>query len=84
MTQTAQNVADRYELTREEIDLFALRSHQHAAGAPDSGRPAREIHPVEIPATRKEPARTIEHDESIRGDTIDEKLVWRRGALEWK
>ena len=56
MMQTAQNVADRYELTREEIDAFALRSHQHAAAARDSGRLAKEIHPVEIPATRKQPA----------------------------
>ena len=61
----------------------ALRSHQHAAGARDSGRLAKEIHPVEIPATRKQPARTIEHDESIRGDTTAERLVWRRGAVEW-
>ena len=53
MMQTAQNVADRYELTREEIDAFALRSHQYAAAARDSGRLAAEIHPVEIPATRK-------------------------------
>ena len=49
MMKTAQNVADRYELTREEIDAFALRSHQHAAAARDSGRLAKEIHPVEIP-----------------------------------
>ena len=49
MMQTAQNVADRYELTREEIDAFALRSHQYAAAARDSGRLAAEIHPVEIP-----------------------------------
>jgi acetyl-CoA acetyltransferase family protein len=75
MMQTAQNVADRYELTREEIDAFALRSHQHAAAARDSGRLAKEIHPVEIPATRKEPARTFEHDESIRADTSAEKLA---------
>jgi acetyl-CoA acetyltransferase family protein len=75
MMQTAQNVADRYELTREEIDAFALRSHQHAAAARDSGRLAAEIHPVEIAATRKEPARTFEHDESIRGDTSAEKLA---------
>src|SRR5690242_18113364 len=75
MMQTAQNVADRYELTREEIDAFALRSHQHAAAARDSGRLAKEIHPVEIPATRKEPARTVEHDESIRADTTAEKLA---------
>jgi acetyl-CoA acetyltransferase family protein len=75
MMQTAQNVADRYELTREEIDAFALRSHLKAAAARDSGRLAAEIQPVEIPATRKQPARTFEHDESIRGDTSAEKLA---------
>jgi acetyl-CoA acetyltransferase family protein len=75
MMRTAQNVADRYELTRKEIDAFALRSHQHAAAARDSGRLAKEIHPVEIEGSRKEPARTFEHDESIRGDTSAEKLA---------
>jgi acetyl-CoA acetyltransferase family protein len=75
MMQTAQNVADSYELTREQIDAFALRSHRHAAASRDSGRLAAEIEPVEIPATRKQPARTFEHDESIRGDTSAEKLA---------
>src|SRR4051794_6866336 len=75
MIETAQNVADKYELTREEIDAFALRSQQHAAAARDSGRLAQEIQPVEIPATRKQPGRTFEHDESIRGDTTAEKLA---------
>jgi acetyl-CoA acetyltransferase family protein len=75
MMRTAQNVADRYELTREEIDAFALRSHQHAAAARDSGRLAEEIHPVEIAATRKQEARAFEHDESIRDDTTAEKLA---------
>jgi acetyl-CoA acetyltransferase family protein len=75
MMKTAQNVADRYELTREEIDAFALRSHQHAAAARDSGRLAKEIHPVEIPGSRKQPARTFEHDESIRGDSTPEGLA---------
>jgi acetyl-CoA acetyltransferase family protein len=75
MMQTAQNVADQYELTREEIDAFALRSQQHAAAARDSGRFGEEIWPVEIPATRKEPARTVEHDESIRDDTTAERLA---------
>src|SRR6476620_7519312 len=75
MMQTAQNVADRYKLTREEIDAFALRSHQYAAAARDSGRLAKEIHPVQIPATRKESERTFEHDESIRDDTTAEKLA---------
>src|SRR6266550_1638501 len=75
MMRMAQNVAYRYELTREEFDAFALRSHQHAAGARDSGRLAEEIHPVEIDATRKREARTFEHDESIRDDTTAEKLA---------
>src|SRR5947208_5055079 len=75
MMKTAQNVADRYELTREEIDAFALRSHQHATAARDSGRLAKEIHPVEIAATRREPGRAFEHDESIRDDTTAEKLA---------
>src|SRR5882757_2287259 len=51
MIETAQNVADRYNLTRAEIDAFALRSQQHAKAARDSGRLAKEIMPVEIPAT---------------------------------
>ncbi len=75
MIKTAQNVADRYHLSREEIDAFALRSQQHAAAARDSGRFAAEIHPVEIPGTRKEPARIFEHDEMIRGDTTAERLA---------
>jgi acetyl-CoA acetyltransferase len=75
MVKTAQNVADRYQLSREEIDAFALRSHLHAAAARDSGRLATEIHPAEIAATRKTPATLFEHDESIRGDTTAEKLA---------
>ena len=75
MIKTAQNVADRYELSREEIDAFALRSHQHAAAARDSGRLAAEIHPIEVPGTRKEPSRVFEHDELIRGDTSAEQLA---------
>src|SRR3954468_19751872 len=75
MIGTAQNVADRYGLTREEIDAFALPSQQHAAAARDSGRLAKEIHAVEIPAGRKQPARTVEHDEFIRDDTTAEGLA---------
>ena len=75
MIKTAQNVADRYELTREEIDAFALRSHLYAAAARDSGRLAAEIQPVEIPGTRRQPGRTFEHDESIRGESTAEGLA---------
>src|SRR5437016_8062987 len=75
MIKTAQNVADRYKLTREEIDAFALRSQEHARAARDSGRLAAEIHPVTIPATRRAPARAFEHDESIRADTTADRLA---------
>ncbi len=75
MIKTAQNVADHYELTREEIDAFALRSHRKAAAARDSGRLGSEIQAVEIPGTRKRPARTFEYDENIRGDTTAELLA---------
>jgi acetyl-CoA acetyltransferase len=75
MIETAQNVADRYELTREEIDAFAFRSQHRAAAARDSGRLAKEIMPVEIPATKKSPERVFEHDEFIRDDTTAERLA---------
>src|ERR1700687_3670499 len=75
MIETAQNVADRYRLTREKIDAYALRSQQHAKAARDSGRLAQEIMPVQIPATKKTAARTFEHDEFIRDDTSAEQLA---------
>jgi acetyl-CoA acetyltransferase family protein len=75
MIKTAQNVADRYQLSRTEIDAFALRSHHRAAAARDSGRLAAEIHPIDIPGTKKVPGRTFEHDELIRGDTTAGQLA---------
>lgn len=75
MIETAQNVADRYELSREEIDAFALRSQRNAKAARDSGRLAKEIMPVTIPGTKKTPERRFEHDEFIRDDTTAETLA---------
>ena len=75
MIETAQNVADRYGLTREEIDAFALRSQRNAKAARDSGRLAKEIMPVTIPATRKTPEVRFAHDEFIRDDTTAESLA---------
>ena len=67
MMKTAQNVADRYELTREEIDAFALRSHQRAAAAGERAtRPGDP--PGRDPGNPKLPHPYFEHDESIRGD----------------
>ncbi|MUL85795.1 MULTISPECIES: thiolase family protein [unclassified Mycolicibacterium] len=75
MIETAQNVADRYGLTREEIDAFALRTQRNAKAARDSGRLAKEIMPIEIAATKKAPGRLFEHDEFIRDDTTAEQLA---------
>jgi acetyl-CoA acetyltransferase family protein len=75
MIKTAQNLATRYGITREEIDAFALRSHRHATAARDRGRFGKEIFPVEVPAGRKGQKRTFEHDESIRDDTTLERLA---------
>jgi acetyl-CoA acetyltransferase family protein len=75
MIKSAQKLATRYEIGREEIDAFALRSHLNAAAARDSGRFAREIFPVEVPAVRRGETRIFEHDESIRDDTTLEKLA---------
>ena len=75
MIRTAQNLATRYEIPREEIDAFALRSHRRAAAARDSGRFAKEIFSVEAPGARKGETRSFEHDESIRDDTTLERLA---------
>ncbi len=75
MIETAQNVADRYGLTRTEIDAFTLRSQQRAKAARDTGRLAQEIMPVSIAATRRTPQRLFEHDEFIRDDTTADKLA---------
>ena len=75
MIRTAQNLASRYAIPREEIDAFALRSHQKAAAARDSGRFAKEIVAVQAPGAARKPARVVERDEGIRADTSLEKLA---------
>ncbi|HTV14276.1 MAG TPA: acetyl-CoA C-acetyltransferase [Acidobacteriaceae bacterium] len=75
MGQTAELVAEKYGITREDQDSFALRSHQKAAAAWREGRFAAEVVPVEIPAKKKgaEP-RLFERDEAIREDASLESL----------
>jgi len=75
MIRTAQKVADQWGITREEMDAYALRSHQRAAAATESGRFAEEIVPVDAPTGRRGETVRVERDESIRGDTSLEKLA---------
>ena len=70
MAQTAENLAEDYDITREEVDEYALRSQRLAAAAWDEGRLAEEVVPVSMEKRRKEVL--IERDEHIRTDaTLD-------------
>ncbi len=73
MGETAENVATMYSISREEQDLFALRSHQLAVQAQKEGRWDDEILPVEVPQRKGEPL-IVQHDEGPRPDTSLEKL----------
>ncbi|AYF87079.1 3-oxoadipyl-CoA thiolase [Pseudomonas sp. JS3066] len=74
MPETAENVAEQFNVSREDQDAFALRSQQRAAAAQANGRLAKEIVPVEIPQ-RKGPPKIVEQDEHPRGDTTLEQLA---------
>ena len=82
MGQTAENLVDKYGITREAQDEFAVESHKKAAHAQASGWFDAEIVPVEVPARRKEPAVLFDKDETIRGDTSVEKLSKLKGAFK--
>jgi len=71
MGQTAENVARQQRISREEQDMFALRSQQRAVAAQDSGFFAREIIPVELP----DGAAEMTKDDGPRRDTSLEKLA---------
>src|ERR1700757_1269862 len=75
MGQTAENVAEKYKITREEQDEYALNSHRKAIEAWKECRFKSQVVPVEIPAKKKGETPTLfEHDESIREDASMEAL----------
>jgi acetyl-CoA acyltransferase len=69
-------IADRWELTRDELDAFALESHRRAAAAREAGRFADEILPVRGRVGDEE--RTVDADEGVRPDTSLEALAGLR------
>jgi len=73
MPETGENVADDYQVSREDQDRMALRSQQNAAKAQTSGYHAAEIVAVEIPG-RKETV-LVDRDEHPRGDTTLDGLA---------
>jgi 3-oxoadipyl-CoA thiolase len=76
MAQTAQNVADEYDISREDQDAFALRSQDRAAQAQADGRLAREIVAVPVPQDRGEPV-LVTRDEHPR-ETSAQRLAGLR------
>jgi 3-oxoadipyl-CoA thiolase len=80
MGETAERVAQKYEVSREDQDAFALRSHQRALAAQKSGRLAEEIAPVEVPQKKGEALRLVD-DEGPRADTSLEALAKLRAAF---
>jgi acetyl-CoA acyltransferase len=86
MGLTAENLARKFQITREQQDTFALRSHQRAVAAIDAGRFKDEIAPMEVvevemngkPQTRKI---TFETDEGPRRDTSAEALAKLKPAF---
>jgi 3-oxoadipyl-CoA thiolase len=84
MGETAENVAERDGISRDDQDAFALRSHQRAVAAAEAGRFDQEILPIDVPQPKGEPVR-IHADEGPRPDTTLERLaklpaVFREGG----
>jgi acetyl-CoA C-acetyltransferase len=82
MGGTAENLVQKYNISREAQDRFAMESHQKAAKAQSSGWFDEEVVPVEVPATRKEPAFLFDKDETIRPDTSLEKMAKLKPAFK--
>lgn len=73
MPETAENVAEDFNISREDQDLFALRSQQKAGAAMTNGRLAKEIVPVVIPQRKGDPI-VVSEDEHPRPSTTLEAL----------
>jgi acetyl-CoA C-acetyltransferase len=80
MGNTGEVVAERYGVTREEQDEYALNSHRKAAAAIKAGKFKDEILPVEIPQ-KKGAALVFDTDEAVREDTSLEALAKLRPAF---
>jgi acetyl-CoA C-acetyltransferase len=80
MLETAENLRREYQISREEQDEFALRSHQRAVAAQEAGRFDDEIVPVEVP-DRRGGSTIVDRDEHPRADSSLESLARLRPVL---
>lgn len=84
MGMTAENVAEKYKISRQDMDAFATESHRKAAEAIKSGKFKNEIVPVQV-SQADGSTKTIDTDEGPRPETTAEKLatlkpVFREGG----
>jgi acetyl-CoA acetyltransferase family protein len=80
MGETAENVAERWEVGRDLQDRFALESQQRAVAAIESGRFDAQIVPVTVPQRRGDPV-VVTRDEHPRADTSEEALAALKPAF---
>ncbi len=78
--ETAENVAEKYSVTREQQDAFGFKSHRNAVAAQEAGRLDDEIIPVAVPQRRGDPV-VHGRDEGPRPDTSLEQLAALRPAF---
>ena len=81
MVETAENLAEKYQIPRVEQDEYALRSHQRAVAAIQQGKFSEENVPVEIPQRKGDPIQ-FSQDESPRADTSLEVLTRLRPVMK--
>jgi acetyl-CoA C-acetyltransferase len=81
MGLAAEFIADKYEITREEMDQFSLKSHQKAIAAIDAGKFKAEIVPVQVPAGKGK-FTVADTDEGPRRDTSLEILAKLKPAFK--
>jgi 3-oxoadipyl-CoA thiolase len=79
MGETAENIVERTDISREDQDAFALDSHRKALAAADAGWFDAELHPVTVKQRRSETV--VTRDESPRADTSLEKLARLRAVF---
>jgi acetyl-CoA acetyltransferase family protein len=80
MGETAENVAERWGVSRERQDAFALESHQRAVAAIEDGRFDGQLVPIEVPQRKGDPV-VVARDEHPRADTTIEALAKLRPAF---
>jgi len=82
MGETAENVAEKWKISRESQDAFALESQRRVAAAQAAGRFQEEILGVEVPGNRKGETALFAADEHPRSGTTPEKLAKRKPAFK--